>query len=155
MITAAVISLIAQGLGVLPGIVASVKAVFGHTATPDQKAALIEGAAGAVLGVAASASTGGQAETLKRAQQAMPHFHALTESYVHLAEMSGKTGEEKQAFVSGMVGNALQAWEDLSTGRQRETVEDLTPRINTAVDNTVAVLFPKGGGEFSADAAAS
>lgn len=155
MLPAAVITLIAQGLGYMPGIVASVKAVFGHAATPEQKVALIEHAAGTVLNVAASVSTGGQAETLKRAQQAMPHFNALTESLSHLAELSGKTGTEKDKFVTGMVEHALQGWGALSTGGQLETVENLTPLIRVGVKNTVAVLFPKEDGEFSVESAAS
>lgn len=141
---AALIPLILQGLAVLPGILAAFKTVFGKsTATSQQKVDIVSGVAGTVLGIVGGVSTGGQAKTMQMAQAALPHVQQLTDSLMNLAELSGKTGEQKQAFVNSALTNALHTWELLSTGGQARTVEEVKVVATPIIDAFVPVLFPK------------
>lgn len=141
----AIMGIILQGLSIVPGLISAFKTIFGKDAntTPAQKTDAITGAAGAVLGVVASASTGGQANTIKKAQEVLPLFHNLTEGIMHLAEQSDASGEQKLAYANEIMTAALQGWEKLSTGGQKTTAEEISPVITTAVNTLVPVLFPK------------
>jgi hypothetical protein len=144
MVIAAIIPLILQGLTILPSIIQAFQVVFkSSTATSKEKSEALTAVAGTVINAVGSVSAGGQKETMDKAAQVLPMFQKLTENLMELAESSGKPGAEKQGYVTGIVTSALQGWEQLSTGGQAATVEQIKPVVMASIDTLVPILFPK------------
>jgi len=136
-----IISAVMMGMGLLSNIIKIIPIFKGGTA--EEKTQALSSATDSVVGGMAALSTGGQADTWNKAAQVLPQIKDLATNLMHLAESQGKSGPEKQAYVTGMVNAALLGLEQLSTGGQATTVHELTPAIKEFVNATVPVIFPK------------
>jgi len=139
----ALVPLILQGLTVLPGIFTAIKTLFGSTKpTPAQTADAATAIASSVIGVVGSASKGGQAQEMQKAQSALQPFHDVLQSLMNLVETTGASGTDKQGFVSTLMTSALQGYEKMVNPTQAATAEtDIKPIVNGVIDDLVPIMF--------------